>query len=512
VAAQVERKKASRRVTITGRAAIYTRVSSNKQSENGASLEAQLVSCRKYCEENGLDIVAEFRDVESGLNTERVNYRKAVDLASRKGIEKLVVWRLDRLGRELAGYTAQLKALRKCGVAVISTTQPNESALMQNLLGVLAEEESRSLSTRVLAAKKHRFENGFWQSAAPLGYKLEKPDGGGRILVPHPLQAPIVKEMFERYAKGKDSLSDLRDFLNENGIQKRSRFSVWYVLRNPVYIGKVMHGKFSKSPFAPRPDMSLAQGQHQPLVSEEVFDKVQLRLSQNASRKRGGTNPKYMFSGLIKCGGCGRAYVGIKKVGENGKPRLQYRCGRKLSVGDCAGHSVYEARVREAVLGPIEILLSALSQEAIRKAVRLEIAREAEAARRETSDAQAGLRATKAKLENRLSKLETAWLDDDIGKDRYLLNREKINDELTVIKRRLLERPAPVQTDVNGLLAIAEGITVSNMDDGAWRQIVEGLVESIQIVGSNHKKQANVKVVWKPGFESIKLLAEAMAS
>src|SRR5687768_6379123 len=107
------------RVPITGKAAIYTRVSTDKQ-EQGASLNVQLEACRSYCEQHGLVVVKEFRDVLSGLNPTRPEYQEAVKLARSNAVSKLVVWRFDRLGRDEAEYMTQLRDLRRLGVDVVS--------------------------------------------------------------------------------------------------------------------------------------------------------------------------------------------------------------------------------------------------------------------------------------------------------------------------------------------------------------------------------------------------------
>ena len=91
-------KRPSIVVPIGGKAAIYTRVSTDRQREEGASLNVQLEACQRYCEEHRLLVMDEFRDVQSGLDPSRQNYLAAVELAQTKGIDKLVVWRLDRLG------------------------------------------------------------------------------------------------------------------------------------------------------------------------------------------------------------------------------------------------------------------------------------------------------------------------------------------------------------------------------------------------------------------------------
>lgn len=93
---------------------------------------------------------------------------------------------------------------------------------------------------------------GQWGGRPPFGYTTEKQPGGGSILVSNN-EAPLVAEMFARYASGKHSLSHLRDSLNESGVLK-SRFSIWYVLSNRAYRGIVMHGRHVKSQFHAKPE------------------------------------------------------------------------------------------------------------------------------------------------------------------------------------------------------------------------------------------------------------------
>src|SRR6266545_1682561 len=199
----------STRVPIVGRAAIYTRVSTDRQ-QDGASLEVQLEQCRRYCEGHGLSVVAEFRDVLSGLNPDRPKYRQAIELARSKQVDKLIVWRLDRLGRDLAEYATQLRDLKRVGVDVVSVTQPGESLMMQQISGVFAEQESRDKSVRIASSKFHRAMEGKWNGKTPLGYdRAAAPDGRGCVLVPN-RDAAIVKELFTMYASGKYSVRSIR--------------------------------------------------------------------------------------------------------------------------------------------------------------------------------------------------------------------------------------------------------------------------------------------------------------
>ena len=144
----LERPGTNGHLPVGGRAAIYIRVSSHKQ-ENGVSLEVQLEACRRYCEKAGLDVVAEFRDVESGLHVDRPQYQQALALARSKGFNQLVVYRYDRSGRDDAEFAGMLRDFAKLGIQLVSASGKSPDPLYQKLAGVLAWDESRRLSIRV---------------------------------------------------------------------------------------------------------------------------------------------------------------------------------------------------------------------------------------------------------------------------------------------------------------------------------------------------------------------------
>ena len=107
--------------SLGGRAAIYIRVSNERQAD-GASLEVQLELCRRYCETAGLDVVAVFRDVQSGLDVDRPAYQSALALARARGIDQLVVYRYDRTGRDDAEFAGMLRDFAKLGIQVVSAS------------------------------------------------------------------------------------------------------------------------------------------------------------------------------------------------------------------------------------------------------------------------------------------------------------------------------------------------------------------------------------------------------
>lgn len=488
------------KVPIVGKAAIYVRVSTERQKEEGASLDVQRDACLRYCEAHGLLVVAEFMDVQSGLDADRPQYQQAVELARAKGIDKLVTWRLDRLGRDSAEYIPLLKGLKRLGIDVVSVTQPTESMFMQQVIGVMAEEESRQISIRTTASKQRRFSEGKWGGAAPFGYSNQKHQEGGSILVPN-AEAALVAEMFQRYASGKYSLAGLRDYLNAAGYAK-SRYAILYVLKNPVYMGLVQHGRWARSQFQPKPGITRTQGQHQALVDEGTFEKVQERLALNAHRNRGGVHPRYLFSGLIYCGACGRKFVGRTKKGHGDKRWVQYECSRRTGFGDCASHTIFETRIAGEVIPPVKYLLSALRQQDIRKAVREELTSQHEAAKAADRGAKESLTETQQRLEGRLSRLEDSYLDGDLPRERYLIRRDEIMANLQQVREQLAAKPHLALPELDQIFAIADKITLDDLDDEAWREIIEGLVDRVVIegTGDGRKDPPRVTIIWKPEY------------
>ena len=509
------------RVPIVGKAVIYLRVSRGKQAD-GASLEVQLQSCRRFCWANGLEIVGEYWDVQSGLDSDRQQYQQVLDLARAKAFDKLVVFRYDRSGRDDTAYFLMLKGFTRLGVSLVSASGESPDPFSQKLAGLMAWDESRRISIRVTGSKMKRFEDGKWNGKPLLGYAIHQlkcdpgdcdicreHGKGGCILVPN-AQAPLVTEMFQRYASGRHSLSDLRDLLNEAGVL-RSRHGIQYTLTNKVYLGMIPHGKNPTSQFMPTPELTWSKGQHQALIDPETFDKVQARLAENQHRQRGGPRPAYLFSGMVYCGRCGRKYVGRYK--SKGERRWnQYQCGRQHSMGDCPGRNVYESRIKDVVITPLKRLLAKLSQTDIREALKQEMAEQRQAILRGAEQANEDIGVKLARLEARLTKLEDTYLDGLIEKDRYISRRTAILAELEQIRGQMPAPTPPVALpDLDAIFAIAQGLTIEDWGDPEWRQVVEETVSKIVIEAADtgEKKKTVIRVVWKwPEMESLLATAQ----
>jgi site-specific DNA recombinase len=496
-------------IPVTGKALIYLRVSDSKQ-ERGASFQVQEEACVRYCEAQGLEVIGTLKESISGLIVDRPEYQEALRLARAKAFNKLVVWRYDRSGRDDAEYAGMLKDFAKQGIELVSASGESPDPLYQKLAGVLAWDESRRISIRVTGSKMKRHEEGKWGTKAPFGYTTHQlgckqrdclvcqdHTGYGSILVPKQGEAELVTEMFARYASGKYSLMNLRDFLNGAGASK-SRYSIWYILTNRAYLGEVPHGRGVNSQFHPAPEkITWSKGQHRALIDQDTFDQVQARLTANKSRQRGGPAAKFLFSGLVFCARCGSRYAARAATVKRGKKWNVYRCNRKNQFGDCESHSISETRIKEAVIPPIEKLLAKLSREDIRSAVRAELVRQEEVTKAADRVTKMGAAETLERLESRLSSLEDAYLDGDIPRDRYRARRDELTSQIKDLQRQLTERPHLALPDLDQLFTLADALGDEPLDDGEWRHVLEGVVEKVVI------NDRNIEVIWKKTFVTL---------
>ena len=145
--------------------AIYTRVSSAKQSTEGSSLETQLERCEAYCRERGYDVAAVFREVKSGaLLWERVELTRLRESVARREIDAVVVHGYDRFARDQKFQDLLLVEFARYGVRVESVTEPLDDSwqgdLTRTLLGKLAEYDRMKRTEATQRGHRHRQSKG----------------------------------------------------------------------------------------------------------------------------------------------------------------------------------------------------------------------------------------------------------------------------------------------------------------------------------------------------------------
>lgn len=301
-------------------AVIYARYSSHNQREE--SIEGQLRECKSFAERNGYTIISIFADrAISGRTDDRPEFQKMIEASTTHSFEYVIVYSLDRFSRNRFDSAIYKHELKKNGVKVLSAkeniTDEPAGILMESVLEGMAEYYSAELAQKIRRGMTENALKARWASGAvPLGYKVNK----DRKLEIDPIAAPVIQEIFQRYADG-DEIVSISNTLNSRGITTRTggkwgRNSYWRLLTNRVYIGEFKWRDIIIPDGAPA------------IIDKDLFEKVQIRVLRQ-KHKRGipkSTKDIYLLSGKLICGSCGGYMVGLSGTSKNGRTHRYYVC------------------------------------------------------------------------------------------------------------------------------------------------------------------------------------------
>lgn len=310
--------------------AIYVRVSTTNQAEEGYSIDGQIDSLEKYCEAMGWDVYNKYIDAGfSGGSLNRPEMTNLINDVKNGLFDTVLVYKLDRLSRNVRDTLYLIKDVfntNKIDFVSIQENIDTSSAmgtLFLTLLSAIAEFEREQIKERMQLGKLGRAKSGksmMW-SKTSYGYDYIKETGTLSI---NPYQALIVKKMFQWYLSGM-SITKLRDVLNEQYGQDKewSYRTVRAILSNPVYCG---YNQFKGQIFP---------GTHEPIISEEDFNKTQeeIKTRQRTAAERFNPRPfqaKYMLSGIAQCGYCSAPLaikLGMKR--KDGTRLVKYECKQR---------------------------------------------------------------------------------------------------------------------------------------------------------------------------------------
>lgn len=354
--------------------ALYVRVSTTYQVEKD-SLPMQredLINYAKYV--LNIDKYEVFEDAGySAKSTERPAYQQMMSRLRDREFSHLLVWKIDRISRNLIDFSEMYNELKKLGVTFVSkneqfqTDTPMGEAMLKIIL-VFAELERKMTSERVSSVMISRANKGQWNGGkVPYGYDYDKTTKDFTI---NPVEAAVVERMFTMYETCPSLLAIARE-LNSEGITTKSGIAwtpvtVSRLLHNIFYTGAYRYNRLcesngaNKTPTFERKqeDWVIYQNHHPAIIDKERQDRV---LEKLASQKRGGwemdRGKSYMrknvhiFAGLISCGVCGSTYQSTSdKMRSNGYIPSVYLCARRRRFSDCDNSSVSDAYLGPFVL------------------------------------------------------------------------------------------------------------------------------------------------------------------
>lgn len=473
--------------------AIYIRVSTHWQVDKD-SLQVQKRELIAYAEMVlGITDYFVFEDPGfSAKNTDRPDYQKMMSRLRTGEFSHLLVWKIDRISRNLLDFAAMYKELKELGVVFVSKNEQFDTSsaigeAMLKIILVFAELERNMTSERVTAVMMSRANNGQWNGGRVCyGYSWDKEKKEFSV---NYSEAQVVKKIFNLYEE-KQSLLFVARHLNDEGYTTRSgnRWSVVVIhemLRNPFYIGQYrynVHEQGDRQKPRDETEWVIYENHHEPIIDEIQYERVQFLLQRNwrGGYKRGESHVRknvHMFAGLVKCGNCGNNMSAtLDRRRANGFRPSIYGCATRRShktqcenkfvsdiyigpfvfnyisniiranntISESTSVSVLERKLlRGEIFSDVEHLgaeeLKQLRELLLKGKTGLEYRPESVFNESEDPDGIGQLNDRKRKAETALNRLKTLYLYSDTAmpeKD-YIIERQKLLDEVKTCDEKL---------------------------------------------------------------------------
>jgi len=311
--------------------AIYVRVSTTNQAEEGYSIDEQKDKLTSYCQIKDWNVYKVYTDGGfSGSNTERPALEKLIKDAKNKKFDTVLVYKLDRLSRSQKDTLYLIEEIFiKNGIEFLSlqenfdTSTPFGKAMI-GLLAVFAQLEREQIKERMQLGKLGRAKAGKSMMWARTSYGYDYHRDTGTMTI-NELEAIAIRDIFESYLNGM-SVTKIRDMLND----KYPKTPNWHyrivrgILANPVYCG---YNQYKGHVFL---------GNHEPIITEEVFNETQeeLKIRQQTALEKFNPRPfraKYMLSGIAQCGYCGAPLaITFGTIRKDGTRNIRYQCKNRF--------------------------------------------------------------------------------------------------------------------------------------------------------------------------------------
>jgi DNA invertase Pin-like site-specific DNA recombinase len=403
------------------RAVAYIRESTEEQGK-GFSPSAQREAIRAFASGNDVEMVGEYCDFHSGWRKSecRPEFQRLMADAAESQFDVVLVFHTSRFARSQVEARQYKKLLReRLGIRVVSVTQPMgddpsdpSSFLAESIHEMFDEYYSVSLSFWTRSGLKEKARQGYLTGSLPWGYVR---DPASKLAVPDPLKASLVRELFERYATGKESDRSLAAWLNARGVRTTrgrefGKDTVREMLCNAAYAGYVS---------GLRDKTRSIKGLHEAIVSDELFDRVQeVRSWRTTVVKPGRPSEDYVLRKLLCCERCGARMHGTR--GSRAGIR-RYQCStRRHHHDDCEQKMVAAEPLEDQLIDWLEAFQP--DPELQRRII--------DAIREQAGQSGGDGSSERRQLLGQLERLRDLYQMGDLTKAQYVMRRQALEEEV----------------------------------------------------------------------------------
>ena len=432
-------------------AVIYARYSAGPR-QTDQSIEGQIADCTRYAEQNGLVVSKIYADKHiSGKSTEgREEFLQMIEDARKKIFTDVIVWKVDRFGRDKTDIAIYKRELRKNGVtlhyAAESVPEGPEGIILESLLEGLAEYYSADLRQKVTRGMKESLKKNRWPGKLPVGYTKD----AEKHIVVVPDQADMIREIY-RLHNDNHSIAEIVQILANKGIYEKNG-SVYRILTNRHYLGEF--------------EMMGITVTAEPIITQEMWDMAEEKMK---APKKGTAKIEYLLSGKLFCSECQAKLTGTHGTSKSGKKHAYYQCPNKHIKP--LPKDIYEMTILE------ECRSFALTDDIIEEiADRIMEMQNADLPHAEIKRIQAQIDDFTKRRNNLLSAVERG-LDDDEATRRIADYKQKISDLKLELDRLKLKKPLiPREYLVEWLKSFRSGDT---SDDDFCRKLIQTFIGKV---------------------------------
>lgn len=511
------------------RVAIYCRVSTTEQAEEGYSIGEQERLLFEYCDKHGYEVYKTYAD--KGISGKDIKHRPAMQSmledATQKKFDMVISWKINRISRKLADAIKIVDLLETYGITYLSYSEPFETntpagKMQFQMMALIGEFERSTIAQNVKMGMCAKARSGEWCGGiAPLGYKWVPMDGTenssrkkSRLEIDEK-EAETVRLIYELYASGK-GYKAIVNKINKEGYKtkKGNEFSVAQlrtILTNPVYIGKVRFNLRrdwnEKRRHNLNPDPIIADGIHESIISMELWDRVQTMIAQKSGKPSRIYDGEYPLTGILRCPECGAGMVisrTTNKLKDGTKKRITYyACGAWKNKGTAVCHSNM-IRVEKANAVVFRELEKLFSNERFLRAVLRKVN---EANQKELKSADKNLKYYEKELkqlENRKSTLFKGFEDGIISSEEFIMRKSALAEEEEQLRMRSAEQTnilvqehrneIPYEVIKNILQNFGKVIMDEHIERSLKKQLLHMLISEITIDRRREIESIHIKL------------------
>ena len=516
------------------RVAIYARVS----TEHEAQISALGNQIQYYDEKlkQHPDWTLVERYIDEGITGtsihKRPNFLRMLKDAESGKFDLIVTREVSRFARNTVDTLQETRKLKKMGVEVyftednIWTFKDDDGELKLTIMATLAQNESKKISQRVKAGQQITFQNGvFYGNGNILGY-----DKVGKDMVINEEQAKTVRLIFDLYLKGYGSKKIKYELeklgrVTSTGLNRWSESYIVRVLRNSFYCGTIVYRKQFVPDYLEQKhkknngevEQVIVEGRHTPIISKEVFEKVQEKLNENAkliassntSRGIGNRGKESIWGKKLVCK-CGSSFN--RKIYHKHKDgntwcyqcykqiqtgTIQTRLNKGLSIeGICDSRMIPEwklnmmsQRIFDTIWKDKDVILEITNNyldNAIKKINDEDDPNELDL-----------LRKRKDNINGKLNRLLDSYLNEIISKDDFVEKRKELEKEIKDVNELITElekKPVAKNTLIDKLNSLKKNIEVNlNFDkDRISDELIDALVKKIIVFNNRFEWKLNI--------------------